>query len=705
MLGDLSAPYAVSRCFALRLNRQNVTIISADTTRSSKRFSMFVYMTKRIHWLTIVSIAQIWLATPLISQNEFGALLGAGLNFHSASFERLGSYPSCCPEFSGGSGTGIYLGAWYAVPLSERVRFIGRLTYSGEPGTMTDDERSFVADLRDTAKVVDALFRHELSASLASLGIEPMVAFRVAGRLDVMAGFRLALVVASGFRQTETLTEPEDFGTYLGASRVWVNTQADIPDASALRFTINGGLRYVLPLNAKSSTFLAPEITYSLPVTGVASGVDWNVAQLRVGIGFGWQFESTPDTIVPPVKRHIPSPPPIFVVDQPTATIVARGVYVDGRVVENPSILIEDTQVTTLHPLLGHIYFDEGSSEIPARYEAGQRRALEDTTGLDPLTATHGVLAIIALRMKRNPEASLRITGNTSGTPSDNGLALSRSRADRVRDELVKLGVEPMRMSVAARATPASPTKATEGESVLMAAEENRRVEIVASEPGITGPVSLGSTDVHIEPAFLRYTARAESPVAIDLTTMHIKHGDSILRQLGNSPRGEFTVDVDVQGIEAQLTAGHAITATITVTDSLGRTATATSEVPVRRLNAQEKRVERLGTTFVERYGLILFDFNDVGVRGENAKLLDLIRSRIDASTTVKVIGLTDLMGSTEYNRDLSLRRAQEVARLLGVPRVQIEGVGESNPLFPNALPEGRAYNRTVIVELVRSAP
>jgi outer membrane protein OmpA-like peptidoglycan-associated protein len=66
---------------------------------------------------------------------------------------------------------------------------------------------------------------------------------------------------------------------------------------------------------------------------------------------------------------------------------------------------------------------------------------------------------------------------------------------------------------------------------------------------------------------------------------------------------------------------------------------------------------------------------------------------------------MTDVLGSDEYNRDLSQRRAKEVARALGVTSVTIDARGESAPQFVNDLPEGRASNRTVVVELKTKVP
>jgi outer membrane protein OmpA-like peptidoglycan-associated protein len=71
--------------------------------------------------------------------------------------------------------------------------------------------------------------------------------------------------------------------------------------------------------------------------------------------------------------------------------------------------------------------------------------------------------------------------------------------------------------------------------------------------------------------------------------------------------------------------------------------------------------------------------------------------------STVTVFGHTDDTGSSDYNQDLSERRAQAVAGVLvrnGVApsRVRATGLGETQPVASNATPEGRQQNRRVEV-------
>lgn len=70
--------------------------------------------------------------------------------------------------------------------------------------------------------------------------------------------------------------------------------------------------------------------------------------------------------------------------------------------------------------------------------------------------------------------------------------------------------------------------------------------------------------------------------------------------------------------------------------------------------------------------------------------------------TTVIIEGHTDSQGAAQYNRDLSQRRAEAVAKILvedyGIKRERVTavGFGEEKPLVDNLTPENRAKNRRV---------
>lgn len=110
----------------------------------------------------------------------------------------------------------------------------------------------------------------------------------------------------------------------------------------------------------------------------------------------------------------------------------------------------------------------------------------------------------------------------------------------------------------------------------------------------------------------------------------------------------------------------------------------------------------------------VLFDFDSAALKPEAGATLDRIAEALvlAGERRVTIRGHTDARGEDDYNLDLSLRRAAAVrdyfvnARGLGSQRFEAIGLGESEPVAPNELPdgsddpEGRQRNRRVEIVL-----
>ncbi len=99
----------------------------------------------------------------------------------------------------------------------------------------------------------------------------------------------------------------------------------------------------------------------------------------------------------------------------------------------------------------------------------------------------------------------------------------------------------------------------------------------------------------------------------------------------------------------------------------------------------------------------INFDFDRAVVREDVkkrlARVIQLLKEMPEVD--VQIVGYTDDIGSAEYNRALSLRRAESVrdyivTRGIDATRLSVSGRGKTDPLVPNSTPEGRAVNRRV---------
>ncbi len=100
----------------------------------------------------------------------------------------------------------------------------------------------------------------------------------------------------------------------------------------------------------------------------------------------------------------------------------------------------------------------------------------------------------------------------------------------------------------------------------------------------------------------------------------------------------------------------------------------------------------------------IYFNTNEAVIKQESYGVIKTLADYLKENPEVKieVIGHTDAQGEEEYNRQLSERRAQAVAKAL-VKEFEIEegrlmpsGKGESEPVDDNATEKGRANNRRV---------
>ena len=105
--------------------------------------------------------------------------------------------------------------------------------------------------------------------------------------------------------------------------------------------------------------------------------------------------------------------------------------------------------------------------------------------------------------------------------------------------------------------------------------------------------------------------------------------------------------------------------------------------------------------------GNITFRTASADLNGQFYKVLDgvaLVAKKYD-KTIIEVAGHTDNVGGNEYNRGLSQRRADAVARYLesrGVAqaRLMTAAGGEEHPIASNATEQGRAANRRVEVTI-----
>jgi outer membrane protein OmpA-like peptidoglycan-associated protein len=384
-----------------------------------------------------------------------------------------------------------------------------------------------------------------------------------------------------------------------------------------------------------------------------------------------------------------------------------------GNLVVYPSdVTIEELTIIDSSPLLNYIFFEAGQSTLPEHYhllktqaEAGgfDEKMLQDT-----MTKYYDVLNIIGKRLVENPEANVELVGCVSDKGEEkNNLTLSRARAESVKSYLQYIwNIDPGRLIVTARKLPEIPSTSRVQEGVV----ENQRVEIRSGSPAILD--SIKSTYTFEVADSNEITIQPNIKPGYDLKEWKIwvKGDETLLKSIegqGNTiPDASF--DLVEYGLN-KIGAFKTLSTGATLTDITGRTfETDVFKTNIKYITRVESKAQKLEYKVVEKYALILFDFDSSDIKERNKTVIDRVTARIkelpDASVTI--LGQTDIIGTEDYNVALSIRRAQSVYQTVmdsGISspeRVTSKGNGPHDPPYNNASPEGRSFNRTVIITI-----
>jgi outer membrane protein OmpA-like peptidoglycan-associated protein len=372
-------------------------------------------------------------------------------------------------------------------------------------------------------------------------------------------------------------------------------------------------------------------------------------------------------------------------------------------------INIEEITTIDSAPLLNYVYFETGKSNIPEKYvlfkdqaEAGD---FDESRLKKPMEKYRHVLNIFGKRLKAHPEAKVTLTGCNAHYGKERGKrTLSKARAEAVKVYLQNIwGIEPERMTLKARNRPVIPSTSRIEEGRV----ENQRVEIHSESPEIMDTVKStyleAASDVPAITATTDITGLNEWRLALlgDGEPFHEMTGEGNLNP-------EYTFALDALGfnkvgtyetVRARLDADH---------DGRKFQIYSDNHTTVKYIKRDERLAQKMGIKVLEKYALILFDYDSAAIKARNRIIVDRIIKRMKEipNPTVSIVGHTDIIGKEDYNKNLSERRARAVydqmigAGMAAGDHITFKGVGPDDPLYDNDLPEGRALNRTVTVEL-----
>ena len=375
---------------------------------------------------------------------------------------------------------------------------------------------------------------------------------------------------------------------------------------------------------------------------------------------------------------------------------------------EAPGLTVENVLAVEYIPILNYVFFEEESAVIPSRYPRLNPDMIADfrSSSLTWATLPKGtleryrhILNLVGLAMTSNPALDIDLTGTTDGIESG-GRALALQRAEAVRAYLSEVwGISAARMKVKGRELPAAPSSSALPEG----REENRRVEITApGQPSFPRPLEISSTEQLIKPDKVVFHLSIEAAAGIRDWFFSVRNGDAALYRQQGSRAYPDSIVWDWRDESGALPAGSGnLQFSLEATDMTGRQIRSeTGSIPVRTVELRQVGKDESPDHLLERFSLILFDFDRSELDERNARNLKSVAPKLTPKSTVLIRGFTDALGEEQHNMQLSAKRAESVREALrrSMSGVQLrsEGVGESMLLYPNDQPEGRFYCRTV---------
>ena len=376
------------------------------------------------------------------------------------------------------------------------------------------------------------------------------------------------------------------------------------------------------------------------------------------------------------------------------------------------SVNIEEVTIRDSSPLLNHVYFGTGENRIPGRYVALSGPEEIAAFSEEKLTGTmekyHQVLNVIGKRLVANPEARITLVGCNSNTGAERGkIALSKNRAEAVAAYLQSVwSIDPARMEIKARNLPAVPSTSRVPDGIV----ENQRVEILSSHPAILDTIKSTYVQEQADTKEIRIRSALQAETEIVRWQLRLLGGDKVLatREGVGNPPTEIIFPLETMG-PRNLAALGQLSADLEVKDKEGNAfGVSTEPITINVIKREERIAQKIGNKVVEKYGLILFDFDRTELKDRNQVIVNRVLARVAElkAVTMDIVGHTDNIGKEKYNVELSERRAKTVygttqqAGTLVAAQINHAGNGPYNPPYDNSLPEGRSLNRTVIITL-----
>ncbi|MGQ9819453.1 MAG: OmpA family protein [Candidatus Kapaibacteriales bacterium] len=674
----------------------------------------------------------------------YGTSGAININTHFANFNKLGTIPNCCPKFRNTAELGWSLSFLLRKRIYENVELGLNFGVSNEGAEFVENEfigNTAVKYVTKPSEVIIApvFVDHHLKSKLYLIYLNPELILPITKNFWFAFGLNFSNFMLAKIDQNEIISSPSNI-IFIDGKRTRNEYQdLDLPSLKSLQIRPTFSASY--DFSFLDGGIIAPFFRVAIPLQNITS-VEWKVMPLQFGLSVRFSVNQPPElhyyydtlylrdttsvallglkeprvslvstdiiktekiqtsdgyiyrtTISEKYRKEIPQ------IAKISTSFTVQGISRDGKTQDFPTLVIEEIETEEMFPLLPYIYFPTGEflltkTKMQILDKEQTNQFSEYNLEWNTLSIWENLLNIVGSRLKKNSKAGITLVGcNSNSGIETNNLELSRKRAEQVKNYLVEVwDIDPKRISIKYQNLPSMLTNP----NIPEGKEENQRVEIYSNDFSILQPVRLREIQRKSNPPIIEIIPKVISDLQIEGWGITIEQNGQVLRSFSGTDVPEkvhWNVEEEpIPKLEAP------IEVKFFASDILKQKESSKANIKIEQKTIRKKREVLKEDKKIEKFSLIVFDFDKVEIQPHQKPILNEIKLRIQPNSRVTITGFTDKIGEPTYNKNLALRRCLEVKKFLALPdsKVDVIPVGSDHLLYDNSLPQGRSYCRTV---------
>lgn len=682
---------------------------------------------------------------PLFFYGASGAL---NINIHFADFNKLATVPNCCPKFRNTTDFGWNLSFLLRKRIYENIELGLNFGISSEGAEFIENEFigntavKYVTNPSDIT-LAPVFVDHHLKSKLYSVYLNPEFFIPIMKDFWFALGLNIENLVLAKIDQKEIIASPTNIIFIDGKNTRNEYQDLDLPSLNSLQIRPTISASYDFPF--LDVGIISPFFRIAIPLQNITS-VEWKVMPLQFGVSVRFPVHPPPEIryyydtlylrdtttiavlglketkvysistdiiktdkiqtsdgyifrtkVAEKYQREIPK------ISNISTSLNVQGISREGTKQEFPTLVIEEIETEEMFPLLPHIYFPTSEflitkSKMRILDKEQAEQFSESNLEWNTLSIWENLLNIVGNRLSKNPKANITLVGcNSNMGVETKNLELSRRRAVQVKNYLVEVwDINPKRITIKYQNLPDKFTNPNISEGI----EENQRVEIYSNDFSILQPVRLREIQKTSNPPIIEIIPQVISDSQIEGWGITVEQNGQVLRNFSGTDIPEKVIwNVEKEPMPRLEVP---IEVSFFAFDILNQKESSKVNLRIEQKTIRKKREILKEDKKIEKFSLIVFDFDKAEIQPNQKPILNEIKLRIQPNSRVTITGFTDKIGEPSYNKELAMRRCIEVKKFLALSDSQVDmiPIGSNYLLYDNSLPQGRSYSRTVQITI-----